>query len=121
MSKAPKRPSQGIDLRWWDNQGGAPCSGHPSHEPHPPPSRTPSGIIDDPKGEAYLSLGTARKDALVKARDMIVEGNQKGEDRHDWSFETTDRADQPVLTVAFSEIVGPKIRAPLRRRKARPS
>ena len=40
---------------------------------------------------------------------MIAEGDQKGEDRHDWSFEIRDRANQHVLTVAFSEISKSKL------------
>ena len=99
MSKAPKRPSQRDDLRRWDNEGGAPRSGHSSHEPHLAPKhetepalyyfniRTQSGIVGGPEGETYPSLQIARKDALAKARAMITEGDQKGEDRHDWRFE----------------------------------
>ena len=121
MSKAPKRPSQRDDLRRWDDEGGAPRSGHPSHEPHLAPKheaepalyyfniRTPSGVIEDPEGETYPGLQAAREDALAKARDMIAEGDQKGEDRHDWSFEIRDRANQHVLTVAFSEISKSKL------------
>jgi hypothetical protein len=116
MSKAPRRPSQRDDLRRWDDEGGAPHSGHPSHEPHLAPKheahpalyyfniRTPSGLIEDPEGETYPSLQAARDDAFVKARAMIAEGDQKGEDRQDWSFEIMDRANQLVLTVAFSEV-----------------
>jgi hypothetical protein len=115
MSKSPKRPSQRDDLKRWDNEGGAPRAGHPSHEPHlalkhdPHPAlyyfniRTPSGLIEDPEGDKYPSLQIARKDALAKANAMIAEGDQKGEDRHDWSFEIMDRAHQLVLTVRFSE------------------
>jgi hypothetical protein len=66
--------------------------------------RTPSGLIEDPEGETYPSLQAARDDAFVKARAMIAEGDQKGEDRQDWSFEIMDRANQLVLTVAFSEV-----------------
>ena len=121
MSKAPKRPSQRDDLRRWDDEGGAPRSGHPSHEPHPAPThatqpalyyfniRTPSGVIEDPEGDTYPGLQAARADALAKARDMIADGDQKGEDRHDWSFEIRDRANQHVLTVAFSEISKSKL------------
>lgn len=121
MSKAPKRPSQRDDLRRWDDEGGAPRSGHPSHGPHPVPThqpqpalyyfniRTPRGLIEDPEGETYPSLQSARKDALAKARDMVTEGDQKGEDRHDWTFEIMDRANQHVLTVAFSEIAESRI------------
>jgi hypothetical protein len=116
MSKAPRRPSQRDDLRRWDDEGGAPHSGHPSHEPHLAPKheahpalyyfniRTPSGLIEDPEGDTYPSLQIARKDALAKARAMVAEGDQKGEDRQDWSFEIMDRANQLVLTVAFSEV-----------------
>ena len=35
---------------------------------------------------------------------MIAERDPKGEDRHDWGFEIMDRANQHVLTVAFSEV-----------------
>lgn len=116
MSKAPRRPSQRDDLKRWDDEGGAPRSEHPSPEPHHAPKhedhpalyyfniRTPRGLIEDPEGDTYPSLQIARKDALAKARDMIAEGGQKGEDWHDWSFEIMDRANQLVLTVAFSEI-----------------
>ena len=54
------------------------------------------------------SLQAARQDALAKARAMIVEGNQKGEDRRSWRFEIMDRANQLVLTVAFAEVSDPK-------------
>ncbi|WP_262266056.1 DUF6894 family protein [Microvirga yunnanensis] len=116
MSKAPRRPSQRDDLRRWDDEGGAPRAGHSSHEPHLAPEprahpalyyfniRTPGGLIEDAEGETYPSLQIARKDAFTKARAMIAEGDHEGEDRHDWSFEITDRANQHVLTVAFSEI-----------------
>jgi hypothetical protein len=116
MSKAPKRPSRRDDLRRWDNEGGAPRSGHSPHEPHLAPKhetepalyyfniRTQSGIIEDPEGETYPSLQIARKDALAKARAMIAEGDQTGEDWHDWTLEIMDRANQLVLTVAFSDI-----------------
>jgi hypothetical protein len=120
MSKAPKRPRQRDDLKRWDDEGGAPRSGHPSHEPHRAPQhevepalyyfnlRTESGLIEDPEGDTYASLQAAREDALVKARAMIAEGNQKSEDRRGWRFEIMDRANQPVLTVAFAEVLDPK-------------
>ena len=129
MSKAPKRPSQRDDLRRWDDEGGAPRSRHPSHEPRPAPTRatqpafhyfnigTPSGVIEDSdrleradsEGETHPGLQAARADALAKARDMIADGDQKGEDRYDWSLEIRDRANQHVLTVAFSEISKSKL------------
>jgi hypothetical protein len=109
MSKAPKRPSQREGLKRWDNEGGAPRSGHPSHEPHLAPAheaepalyyfnlRTESGLIKDPEGDTYSSLKAAFEDAVAKARDLIVEGKQKGEDRRGWGFEIMGRANQPVL------------------------
>lgn len=120
MSQAPRRPRQRDDLKRWDDEGGAPRSGHPSHEHHLAPQheveqalyyfnlRTESGLIDDPEGDTYPNLQVAREDALTKARDMIVQGNQKGEDRRGWHFEIMDRANQPVLTVAFAEVLDPK-------------
>ena len=121
MSKAPKRPSQRDDLRQWDEEGGAPRSEHPSREPHPAPThatqqvlyyfniKTPSGVIEDPEGDTYPGLQAARADALAKARDMIADGDQKGEDRHDSSFEIRGRGNQHVLTVAFSDIAKSKL------------
>lgn len=121
MSKAPKHPSQRDDLRRWDDEGGAPRSGHPTHEPHlaryheAQPAlyyfniRTPSRLIEDPEGNTYPNLQLAQQDALAKAHAIIAEGDQKGEDRHDWSFEVMDRANQHVLTVAFSEVAASKV------------
>jgi hypothetical protein len=40
---------------------------------------------------------------------MITEGVQKSEDRHDWHFEIRERANQHVLTVAFSDISDAKL------------
>jgi hypothetical protein len=117
MSKAPKHPSQREGLKRWDNEGGAPRSGHPSREPHVAPSheaepalyyfnlRADSGLIEDPEGDTYSNLQAAREDAVAKARDLIVEGKQNGEDRRGWGFEIMDRANQPVLTVTFAEVL----------------
>jgi hypothetical protein len=102
MSKAPKRRGQRDDLKRWDDEGGAPRSGHPSHEHHPAPQhevepalyyfnlRTESGLIDDSEGDTYPNLQVAPEDALTKARDMIAQGNQKGEDLRGWRFEIMD-------------------------------
>jgi hypothetical protein len=69
--------------------------------------RTESGVIEDPEGDMHPSLQAAREAVLAKARAMIAEGDQKGEDRRSWRFEIMDRANQQVLTVAFSEALGP--------------
>jgi hypothetical protein len=119
MSKAPKHPSQRDNLKRWDDEGGAPRSGHPSHEPplsskhEADPAlyyfniRTASGIVEDPEGTKHPNIQAAREEALAKARDMIAEGDQKGEDRRSWRFEIMDRANQQVLTVAFAEAFDP--------------
>jgi hypothetical protein len=39
------------------------------------------------------------------ARDVIAEGDQKGEDRRSWRVEIMDRANQQVLAVAFSDLL----------------
>lgn len=115
MSNDPKKPSQGQDLRRWDDEGGAPRSGHPSHEePFAPEARTETtlyyfnirtegGLVEDPEGESYPDLQTAREAALATARVMIAEGSLKGEDRRSWRVEIMDRANQHVLTIMFSE------------------
>jgi hypothetical protein len=69
--------------------------------------RTGSGIIEDPEGDTHPSLQAAREDALAQARALIAEGDQKGEDRRSWRVEIMDRANQHMLTVAFSEVLDP--------------
>ncbi|QFU15160.1 DUF6894 family protein [Microvirga thermotolerans] len=120
MSKAPKHPSQRDDLKRWDDEGGAPRSGHPSHESSLAPEhraettlyylnlRTESGLVDAPEGERHPNLQTARDAALAKAREMIAEGDQKGEDRRGWCVEIMDRANQRVLTIPFANALDPK-------------
>ncbi len=56
----------------------------------------------------HSSLQAAREAALAKARALIAEGEQTGEDRRGWRVEVMDRANQQVLTVAFSEALTPK-------------
>jgi hypothetical protein len=120
MSNAPKHPSQREDLKRWDDEGGAPRSGH--HPSEPPPAsqhktdtalfyfniNTGKGVVEDPEGVTHPDLQAARRQALSQARDLVAEGDLKGEDRRRWRFEIMDRANQPVLTVEFSEALEPK-------------
>jgi hypothetical protein len=114
-----KRPSQRDDLKRWDDEGGAPRSGHPSDEPPFAPKkaepalyyfniRTESGVIDDPEGVTHPDLQAARKEALAQARTMTAVGDQKGEERRGWRFEIMDRANHHILTVAFAEALDRK-------------
>lgn len=117
MSKDPKKPSQLQDLNRWDDEGGAPRS-HRSQKPHPPSKaepvlyyfnvRTEGGVIEDPEGQVYSDLQAMRVAATAKVRDMIAEGDQKGEDWRSWRIEVMDRANQPVVTMMFSEALDPK-------------
>ena len=117
MSKDPNKPSQRQDLKRWDDEGGAPRSHH-SRKPHPPSKaepalyyfnvRTEGGVIEDPEGEVYPDLQAVRAAAIAKARGMITEGDQKGEDRRGWRIEIMDRANQPVLTMMISEALDPR-------------
>lgn len=66
-------------------------------------------MIEDPEGEVYSDLQAMRVAATAKARDMIAEGGQKGEDRRGWHIEIMDRANQPVLTMMFSEALDPRL------------
>lgn len=120
MSRVPKHPNQRDDLKRWDNEGGAPRSGHPPHElpsePEPKAEaalyyfniRTEDDLVEDPEGSKYPDPQAAREAATAQARALIREGDQKGEDRRRWSIEIMDRANQQVLTVAFSEVLIPK-------------
>ncbi|WP_262027077.1 DUF6894 family protein [Microvirga sp. Mcv34] len=115
-ARHPKKPSQREDLTRWDDEGGAPRSGHRFSEPLPARLkaettlyylniRTESSLMEDPEGNRYPDLQAARDFASVMARDMIAEGDQNGEDRRGWHVEITNRANQPVLTVAFAEVL----------------
>jgi hypothetical protein len=117
-----KKPNQYQDLTRWDDEGGAPRSGH--HVSESPPSRpeaetalyyfnvrTESSLIGDPEGNRYPNLQAVRDAAIAMARDMIVEGDQQGEDRRGWHVEVVNRANQQVLTVAFAEVLGPEAAA----------
>jgi hypothetical protein len=55
----------------------------------------------------YPDLQAARNVAIAMACDMIVDGDQQREDRRSWYVEITNRANLPVLTVAFAEYLGP--------------
>jgi hypothetical protein len=114
---APKKPSQHQDLTRWDDEGGAPRSGH--HVSEPPPARpkaetalyyfnirTESSFVEDPEGNRYPDLQAARDIAIAMARDMIAEGDRQGEDRRGWHVEITNRANRQVLAVAFAEVPG---------------
>jgi hypothetical protein len=114
---APKKPSQHQDLTRWDDEGGAPRSGH--HVSEPPPARpkaetalyyfnirTESSFVEDPEGNRYPDLQAARDVAIAMARDMIAEGDRQGEDRRGWHVEITNRANRQVLAVAFAEVPG---------------
>jgi hypothetical protein len=124
----PRKPSQHQDLTRWDDEGGAPRSGHHLREASPSQSetesalyyfniRTESDLMSDPEGNRYPDLQAARNVAIAMARDMIAEGDQKGDDRRGWHVEITNRANQPVLTVAFAEVLGPTAAARLRDRQ----
>jgi hypothetical protein len=117
-ARHPKKPSQHEDLTRWDDEGGAPRSGHRFSGPLPARLksettlyyfniRTESSLMEDPEGNRYPDLQAARDVASVMVHDMIADGDQKGEDRRGWHVEITNRANQPVLTVAFAEVLGP--------------
>jgi hypothetical protein len=112
------KPSQRLDFTRWDDEGGAPRSGRHSSEPspsHPKAEtalyyfniRTENSLVGDFEGNRYPDLQAAREVAVAMAQDMIAEGEQKGEDRRSWQVEITNRANQPVLTVPFSEVLFP--------------
>jgi hypothetical protein len=114
----PNKASHRQDLTWWDDEGGAPQSGH--HSSASPPSEpeaetalyyfninTGSGLVQDPEGSKHPDLQAAREAAVAMARDLVVEGDQQGENRQSWRVEIMDRANQPVMTVGFVDVRGP--------------
>lgn len=112
-----ERQWQSQDLRRWDDEGGAPRSGRRfSEAPQLQTAsklalyyfnvRTDGGLIEDPEGNVYADLHSAREEALTIAREMIATGDQ-AEDRKDWRIEIMDRANKPVLVVTFPEALDP--------------
>jgi hypothetical protein len=69
--------------------------------------RMPDGFDEDPEGLRLPNVDAARQVALASARELIAAGERKGEDRRTWHYEITDRANDPVLTIPFSDAVPP--------------
>jgi hypothetical protein len=102
------------DLRRWEDEGGAPMARHRSRNKRRSPSqagialyyfnvRTDHGLVEDPKGLTLPDLTAALHEALALARRSLAQGDRKGQDRRSWCVEIMDRADQHLLTVAFTE------------------
>jgi hypothetical protein len=120
MINAPRQPNQLQDLGRWDEEGAAPRSERLLNDPNlsalpkAEPElyyfniRTARGVTEDPEGDIYPDLQSAREKALADASDIILEGDRVGENRRSWRFEIMDRANQLVLTVLFSEAQGLK-------------
>ena len=102
-------------LRRWEDEGGAPLVRRRSITQRPPsPSedtalyyfniRTDEGVLDDDQeGLTLPDLKEALHEALALARQSLAEGDRKGRDRRGWQVEITDRTNQHLLTVTFSE------------------
>jgi hypothetical protein len=97
----PKGPSQHQDLTRWEDEGGAPRSGHHFSEPSPAQSeagttlyylniRNESSLTEDPEGNRYPDLQAARDVTFTIANAMIAEGEQQGEERRGWYIEITN-------------------------------
>ncbi|MHB2208013.1 DUF6894 family protein [Methylobacterium sp. CM6257] len=66
----------------------------------------PAGLAVDPEGDELADVDAAREHALFEARIMIARDRLPLiRDWMDCSFEVMDEADQPVLTVPFSDTV----------------
>ena len=66
----------------------------------------PAGLARDPEGEELADANAGRERALTAARAMIARDQLVTiRDWMDCTFEITDEAGQPVLTVPFSDTV----------------
>ncbi|CAO4152245.1 DUF6894 family protein [Methylorubrum extorquens] len=66
----------------------------------------PAGLARDPEGDELADGSAAREHALSEARAMIARDRLAMiRDWMDCTFEITDQAGQPVLTVPFSDTV----------------
>ena len=61
--------------------------------------------ILDPEGSELPSLAAAREEALIAARELLVDGLRSGRDRLYWRFEIADETGAPILMVPFSEMI----------------
>ncbi|CAO4195443.1 DUF6894 family protein [Methylorubrum extorquens] len=65
-----------------------------------------AGLARDPEGDELADVSAARKHALSEVRAMIARDRLVTiRDWMDCTFEITDEAGQPVLTVPFSNTV----------------
>jgi uncharacterized protein len=102
------------NLRRWEDEGGAPIVPRRSRTKHGSLHNQPAlyyfniraenaALESDPEGLTLPDLATAFQEGLAIARQSLAQGTQTGEDRRGWGVEVKDRADQPVMTVKFSD------------------
>ena len=104
-----------TSLGRWDNDGGAPKARHRSQSERSTPDclatsalyyfniRSARTLMDDPEGVTLPDLKAALHEALTLASQSLAEGYHQGEDRRGWRVEIMDRANQHLMTVAFTE------------------
>jgi hypothetical protein len=104
-----------TSLGRWDNDGGAPKARRYSRSERSPPARPETSalyyfnfrsnraLMDDSEGSTLPDLKAALHEALTLASQSLAEGYHKGEDRRGWRVEIMDRANQHLMTVAFTE------------------
>jgi hypothetical protein len=100
---------------YWDDDGGAPKLTHQPQTKSPPPTPDAAGSLyyfnirsdrsfkEDPEGSTLPDLKAALQEALALAHRSLKVGDRKGQDRRGWRVEIMDRANEHLMTVAFTE------------------
>ena len=58
----------------------------------------------DPDGGEFPDIEAAREEALVTAREVLIDGIRIGQDRSSWRVEVASESGKPLLMVLFSEV-----------------
>ncbi len=59
--------------------------------------------LPDPQGTDLPDVVAARRQAVQSAREILVDGAARGDDRTGWTVVVMDEADRTVLTLPFRE------------------
>ncbi len=62
-----------------------------------------NAFVPDPNGSDLPDLATAKREAVASARDILVDGRSRGEDRSRWILEVQDEQKKIVLKVPLNE------------------
>ena len=60
-------------------------------------------FVPDPDGAELINLSAVKQKVKQDAREILADGQRRGEDRSHWTLEVRNEADQTVLTTPVSQ------------------